>query len=373
MPHPHSSASADELRQRTIKELSSFDNFGYEQAPLKNTDASEMAEDAPRARSQNSCPTKHIIGNSTVMKKLLRIAEKVAPTACAVLITGATGTGKELFARTIHERSLRCNAPFVDVNCSAIPETLFEAELFGFQRGTFTGAHENRRGLFETAAGGTLFLDEVDSLPMSAQSKLLRVLQERHIRRVGGRENIAVDVRVIAATNRDLKASIAQGTMRADLYFRLCVVPIHVPALSERRDDIEPLTEHFLRQHAARRCEPVRRFTTEAMHLLRDYEWTGNVRELENTIEYVLALAEGDVLDVDSLPADVVKGFNGNKDRNAIDELLGRNATLEEVERHYILTMYNRCGRHQIRTAAALGIDRRTLYRKLQQYNIDVD
>ncbi|MGH9902696.1 MAG: sigma 54-interacting transcriptional regulator, partial [Pyrinomonadaceae bacterium] len=212
--------------------------------------------------------TTPLIGRSPVMRQLFTTIDRIAATDSCVLISGATGTGKELVARAMHERSPRRGGPFVDINCSAIPDTLFEAEFFGHQRGTFTGAHETRRGLFEKASGGTLFLDEIDSLDLSAQTKLLRVLQERQLRRVGGRENISVDVRIISATNRDLKAAVAEGAFRADLFFRLRVVPMHVPELRERGDDIILLVEHFLRRHAERHGVAPRRFSAEAMRVL---------------------------------------------------------------------------------------------------------
>jgi len=201
-------------------------------------------QESPRTGTSKS-PT--LIGQSLVMKKLFSVIERVAPTDASVLITGATGTGKELAARAIHDMSPRRDNAFVDINCSAIPETLIEAELFGHQRGTFTGAHENRSGLFEKASGGTLFLDEVDALNLSAQAKLLRVLQERTVRRIGARANIAIDVRIISATNCDLAQAVAEGRFRPDLYYRLRVLPLHVPELCSRGEDVRLLVEHFLR------------------------------------------------------------------------------------------------------------------------------
>ncbi|HEX5601371.1 MAG TPA: sigma-54 dependent transcriptional regulator, partial [Pyrinomonadaceae bacterium] len=206
-----------------------------------------------------------LIGQSPVMRKLFSVIERVAPTDASVLITGATGTGKELAARAIHDQSPRRDHAFVDINCSAIPETLIEAELFGHQRGTFTGAHENRSGLFEKASGGTLFLDEVDALNLSAQAKLLRVLQERTVRRIGARANIAIDVRIISATNCDLAQAVAEGRFRPDLYYRLRVLPLHVPELCTRGEDVRLLVEHFLRMKSERNGQSLRNFTPEAM------------------------------------------------------------------------------------------------------------
>jgi DNA-binding NtrC family response regulator len=310
-----------------------------------------------------------LVGGSPVMKRLFAILTRVAPTDSSVLISGATGTGKELVARAVHAQSPRRKAPFVDINCSAIPEALLEAELFGHQRGTFTGAHETRRGLIETASGGTLFLDEVDALPLPAQAKLLRVLQERNLRRVGGRENISVDVRVISATNRDLRRAVAEGTFRADLLFRLRVVPLRVPELRERgEEDIRLLAEHFLRQRAQRDGKRPRRFSAAALRALTAYSWPGNVRELENTVEYALALGVGDQLGLDDLPAEILQG--GTNDCDMLAECVRHGETLAELERRYILSVLGRCGGHQLKAAALLGIDRRTLYRKLREYGV---
>lgn len=311
-----------------------------------------------------------LIGDSPVITNLLQTIDRVAPIDSNVLITGGTGTGKELAARAIHDRSGRRRAPFVDVNCSAIPETLFEAEFFGHERGTFTGAHETRRGLFEKAFGGTLFLDEVGTLSLAMQAKLLRVVQERQVRHVGGRENIAIDVRIIAATNSDLKAAVVRGVFRSDLYFRLRVIPLHMPQLRGRRQDIPLLVEHFLQRHNAKSGEPPRRFSLEAMSAMRDYSWPGNVRELENVVEYAVAVGTDRVLDIDDLPSDM---FGETEDElNVLGECLLTDAPLAEVERRYILAVFERCERHHIKTAAVLGIDRRTLYRKLEQYELEL-
>lgn len=309
-----------------------------------------------------------LIGSSPSMKLLFKRIGRIAPTDSSVLITGATGTGKELVARAIHERSPRSSAPFVDINCSAIPETLIESELFGHQRGSFTGAHETRRGLFEEASGGTLFLDEVEALCMSAQAKLLRALQERILRRVGGRQNISFDIRIISATNYDLGRAVKEGTFRPDLLFRLRVVPLHIPELRERAEDIVPLVEHFLRCHAARRGEPARSFTPDAMRAIREYQWPGNVRELENAIEYALTISVGEVLDKHDLPPYIFS--DGEKSRDFLQRCLAGKTSLAEVERYHILNVFERCSRHHGKTAKVLGIDRRTLYRKLRRYGV---
>jgi len=314
-----------------------------------------------------------LIGQSPVMKKLFSVIDRIAPTDSSVLITGATGTGKELVARAIHDRSPRRDAAFVDINCSAIPDTLIEAELFGHQRGTFTGAHENRSGLFEVASRGTLFLDEIDSLNLSVQAKLLRVLQERSVRRVGGRANIAIDVRIISASNSDLAQAVAAGRFRPDLYYRLRVLPLQVPELCKREGDIELLVAYFLQRCAERYDVTPRRFTAEAMGALVEYPWPGNVRELENAVEYALAIAQASELTLDDLPPDVV---NGNRHRDAgafadvLDKYRSGEVPLAEIERRYILTVLERFGGNQVRTANALGIDRSKLYRRLKQYGV---
>src|SRR5882672_7684831 len=245
-----------------------------------------------------------MVGLSPAMEKVFSIIRRVAPTDNAVLITGSTGTGKELVARAIHSKSLRSNGPFVDLNCSAIPETLIEAELFGHQRGTFTGAHENRPGLFEAASGGTLFLDEVDALPLAAQAKLLRVLQEKSIRRVGGRINIDVDVRIISATNSELSNAINEGRFRSDLFYRLRVFPIQVPDLCHRENDIELLVDYFLQRDANQNETAPREFAPDAMAALMQYSWPGNVRELESAVQYALAISTQEKLGINDLPSE---------------------------------------------------------------------
>jgi len=311
--------------------------------------------------------TTPLIGSSPAMRQLFTLIDRIAPTDSSVLITGATGTGKELVARAIHERSPRRSAPFIDINCSAIPDALIEAELFGHERGTFTGAHETRRGLFEEASGGTLFLDEVDSLNLLAQVKLLRVLQERRLRRVGGRENIPINVRIISATNRDLHAAVAERAFRLDLLYRLRVVPLYIPELRERGEDIKLLVNHFLQRYAERRGQGMRRFSAGAMRALMAYQWPGNVRELENAVEFALAIGAAEELGVDDLPSDVLKESAINPPAK---QYIPENATLAELERHHILHTFKRCGEHQIKTAVALGVDRRTIYRKLREYGV---
>jgi PAS domain S-box-containing protein len=313
-----------------------------------------------------------LIGQSRLMSKLFATIERAAPTDTSVLITGATGTGKELVARAIHDRSPRSEGPFVDLNCSAIPEALIEAELFGHQRGTFTGAVENRMGLFEVASGGTLFLDEVDSLPLAAQAKLLRVLQEKRIRRVGGRINIDVDVRIISATNSDLTRAISEGRLRSDLFYRLRVFPIEVPELCQREGDIELLVDYFLERHATRHGTAWRRFTPEAMEALLQYGWPGNVRELENAVEYALAVASTEQLGLEDLPSEfaVRNGEGSGNPKSFLETYRKDGAPLAEIEKQYILSVLQQFDGNQVKAAAALGIDRSKLYRRLRQYGV---
>jgi DNA-binding NtrC family response regulator len=307
------------------------------------------------------------------MAKLFAIIDRVALSDCSVLLMGATGTGKELVARAIHEKSPRCNGPFVDINCSAIPETLIEAELFGHQRGTFTGAHENRCGLFEQAWGGTIFLDEVDALNLSAQVKLLRVIQERTVRRVGARANIAIDVRIISATNSDLAQAVLANRFRADLYYRLRVLPIRLPELCLRGNDVRLLIDHFLKVKARAYGTPLQYFTPEAMRALTEYHWPGNVRELENTIEYALAVGTEEKLDIDCLPFEILERqtqqTNGNL-KGMLEAHISERLPLAEIEKQYILSALQHFGGNQVRAAAALGIDRSKMYRRLKQYGI---
>lgn len=347
---------------------------GWSTNPTNQDSASNTAiQDVEETSGPRTSRTPTLIGESPVMKKLFSVIERVAPTDASVLITGATGTGKELAARAIHDLSPRSDRAFVDINCSAIPETLIEAELFGHQRGTFTGAHENRSGLFEKASGGTLFLDEVDALNLSAQAKLLRVLQERTVRRIGARANIAIDVRIISATNCDLAQAVAEGRFRPDLYYRLRVLPLQLPELCTRGNDVDLLVDHFLRLKAERMGqEVVRHFTPDAMRALREYPWPGNVRELENAIEYALAIGMEDELGMADLPIEIADHVASdiNDFRSVLEAYMNDTVPLAEIEKRYILTVLQQFGGNQVRAAAALGIDRSKLYRRLRQYGV---
>lgn len=322
-------------------------------------------------RPQPAAPS-ILIGQSEAMRHLFSVIERIAPTENSVLITGATGTGKELVARAIHDKSRR-RGQFVGINCSTLPETLVEAELFGHERGSFTGADERRPGLFEVASGGTLLLDEIDALSLSAQAKLLRVLQERSVRRVGGRVRIAIDVRVISSSNTDLAKALAAGTFRSDLYYRLKVLPLHLPELCKRDGDVELLITHFLERHAERSNKPVRKFTPDALHALINYPWPGNVRELENAVEYALVIGQDEELSINDLPIEIAncKIHEGHDDfAEVLDTYRSGRVPLAEMERRYILSVLEQFGGNQVRAAEALGIDRSKLYRRLKQYGV---
>lgn len=338
---------------------------------LKNSTRKRLDISPSEYVSPSATPT--LVGRSPIMQKLFSVIERVAPNDSSVLLMGATGTGKELVARAIHDKSPRRNGPFVDINCSAIPESLIEAELFGHQRGTFTGAHENRCGLFEKASGGTLFLDEIDALNLSAQAKLLRVLQEKTVRRIGARANVAIDVRIISATNCDLSRAVTEGAFRPDLYYRLRVLPLQLPELCSRAGDVELLIEHFLNLKREKTGAGLRRFSNEALQALNDYPWPGNVRELENAIEYALAISTDEVISVDDLPLEIAQErsqSNNNELKQLLKAYIDDSIPLAEVEKRYILSVLQQFGGNQVQTAAALGIDRSKLYRRLKQYGV---
>ncbi|MGB8932448.1 MAG: sigma-54-dependent Fis family transcriptional regulator [Anaeromyxobacteraceae bacterium] len=306
-----------------------------------------------------------IVAKTSIMRKLVDLARRVARVDSTVLITGESGSGKERFARLIHEESARAAGPFVAVNCGAIVETLLETELFGHVRGAFTGATQDRPGLFEAANGGTLFLDEVGEVSPGMQVKLLRALQEREIRRVGESRSRSVDVRIVAATNRDLSQEVAGGAFRQDLYYRLKVVELPVPALRERREDILPLARVLLADAAMRMKSGVKGLSPGSADQLLRYEWPGNVRELENAMERAVALARGSRVEVDDLPEEVRKAAPLPAAATAGDV-----RPLDQVEKEYILAALERNGGNQTRTAKQLQIGSATLYRKLRLYGL---
>jgi DNA-binding NtrC family response regulator len=302
-----------------------------------------------------------LIGTSEPMREIFALIRKVAAGRSSILITGESGTGKEVVARTIHFSGARRAKPFVPINCTAIPEGLLESELFGHVRGAFTGAHTSKRGLFEEANGGTLFLDEIGDMGLGLQGKLLRVLQDREIRPVGGNQSVKVDVRIIAATNRDLHAEIEAGRFRRDLYYRLNVIPIHIPPLRERPEDIPLLAESFLRKHAE---GGPRRLSDAAMDRLKRGDWEGNARELENVIERAIALSEGSEIEPDVLPIPPDACGDQDEGESALKRALERQLTLAELEDLYIDEVLRRTGGNKVQAARILGINRRTLYRR---------
>ena len=307
----------------------------------------------------------NLIGQAHQMVEIYKLVARVANLDTTVLIQGETGTGKELVARAIHYASARADRPFGVVDCAALPETLFESELFGHERGAFTGALVARRGLLETSDGGTCFLDEIGELTAPLQAKLLRTLQERAIRRVGGNEPIPVDIRIVAATNRDLRRLVAEGGFRDDLYYRLNVVTITVPPLRERFQDIPLLAQHFLEKFGQATGRAVKGLAPEALALLTDYHWPGNVRELEHMIERAVALSSSEML----LPDDFPPHLRGEAD--CVPRLPAARMTLEEVKRWYVSKALEEAGGNKLRAAELLGIDRRTLYRILERQATD--
>jgi DNA-binding NtrC family response regulator len=301
----------------------------------------------------------NLVGQSPAMVEIYKLIARVAALDTTVLIVGETGTGKELVARSIHYASARADRPFVVIDCAALPEALFESELFGHERGAFTGAVAARRGLLETASGGTCLLDEIGELSPALQAKLLRALQERSVRRVGGNDPIAIDVRFLAATNRDLRKAVEEARFREDLYFRLDVVTMSVPPLRERPEDIPLLAQHFLSEYTARTGKPIRGFARETLALLERHSWPGNVRELEHAVERAVALASSELLLPDDFPA-------GLGDAGPRGLTLPRpHMTLEEVKRWYIERILTETAGNKVRAADILGVDRRTLYRNL--------
>ena len=319
-----------------------------------------------RAEVQRSYRWGDMVGKSPVMRSLFEMIRRLSASDVSVLVTGESGTGKELVAKSLHFNSLRKGRPFVPLNCATIPDTLLDSELFGHKRGAFTDARADRAGLFVEADGGTLFLDEIAELSPSLQAKLLRAIQEGEIRPLGASRAERVDVRVIAATNKDLESRLKTGAFREDLYYRLNVVHIHLPPLRERADDLLALSDHFLSAAAARSGKEVRGLHESAKKALLAHPWPGNVRELENTIERAVALCEGGIIRLEDLPSAVRERRPGEPD--TLQTALARGLTLAELEREYIQRVLTAEGGNKTRAAQRLGLDRKTLYRKLEEY-----
>ena len=335
-----------------------------------------LQDDARRSGAENRIaePAGTIIGKSPAVMEVYKIIARVAPTRSAVLILGESGTGKERIAQAIHQHSPRASRPFVAVDCGALTESLLESEIFGHVRGSFTGAVTDKKGVFEEAEGGTCFLDEIGNISANMQGKLLRVLQEHEVRRVGGREWVKVDVRVVAATNQNLAELVKQGTFRQDLYYRLNVVAIHLPPLRERKEDILLLTRHFLKRYGEESGKSIPSVSDKTMELLCAYSWPGNIRELENAIEQAVVLSNQPVLTPDNLPLAVRDNVTSVPIHDLPPQghfLFSDTPTLEEVKKRYVLHVLSRNQGNVSRTARVLNIDRRSLYRMLARYKIE--
>ncbi len=334
---------------------------------LSNNDLFEehelLKKEVEQLRARNRYD--RIIGKSQKLASLMDVVSQVAPTKASVLITGESGVGKELVADAIHELSNRSKGPFIKVHCAALTASLLESELFGHEKGSFTGAVKDKRGRFELADGGTIFLDEIGEIDAATQVKLLRVLQEKQFERVGGEKSITVDVRIVCATNRDLLKEIEKGTFREDLYYRLNVVHLEVPPLRERKDDIPLLMTSFLAQFNKENNRSVEGFSNQAKHALLSYEWPGNIRELRNSIESAVVLARGTIIDLEDLPLTVSKA------QSSTTLSLEVGVTLSEAEKQLIIATLAQCGGNKTKAADVLGIGRKTLHRKLQDYQID--
>jgi DNA-binding NtrC family response regulator len=352
-------------------------------AELRKTVEKALAQRAHQRRAEKSPEPNDdashrrmskIIGKTPAMMEVYKTVARVAPTKSTVLILGESGTGKEMIARAVHEHSPRANRPFVAVDCGALTETLLESELFGHVRGAFTGAVADKKGVFEEAQGGTCFLDEIGGISPNLQARLLRVLQEHEVRRVGGKEWIPVDVRVVAATNYNLAEAVKHGEFRQDLYYRINVVAIHLPPLRERVDDIPLLAEHFLRYYSVDNGKTISTISEKAMELLCSYAWPGNIRELENTIEQAVALSNQAVLTPEELPHDVREQGAARFSPPGVEEgqfLFSDTPSLEEVKKRYVLQVLKHSQGNVSATARILNVDRRSLYRMLARYKVE--
>ena len=304
------------------------------------------------------------IGKSRRFAEVLRLAEQVAPNDSTVLIQGESGTGKEVLARYLHNLSRRAEGPFLSINCGALPENLLESELFGHVKGSFTGAVRDKQGLFAAARGGTFFLDEVGEMPPSLQIKLLRVLQEREVIPVGATETIPVDVRIIAATNRDVEEEVRRGNFRSDLFYRLNVIALELPSLRDRRDDLVLLIDYYLQELAQERDHPPKALSSETLDAVMVYDWPGNVRELQNALEHAVVLSKGPLIEPTSLPERITR----RRREPLVAERSSPNPSLDVIERAYIMWVLQAEGGNKTRAAEILGIDPSTLYRKLSRY-----
>ncbi len=348
-----------------------FDNSEIKRVVSRAVEKRSLVKNIRFLQSELGTLWGEIVGQSEPMRELLNVARRIADTPTTVLISGESGTGKELIARGLHKASSRSGSPFVSMNCAAVPETLLESELFGYEKGAFTGATSMRQGKFEFADGGTVFLDEVGDMPLSLQAKLLRVLQQQEFQRVGGNKEIRVDVRIIAATNKDLKDEVDTGTFREDLYFRLNVVHLQVPPLRDRKDDIPFLVAHFLDKYREKLGRPVTDVDPEVMSSFYRYRWPGNVRELENVVQRALVLCKGKTLCLEDLPSDLKETSESDDDPGKFLALgKGLAETLDAIEETMIKQALKNGNYVQAKAARALGISRSNLQYKMKKYGI---
>lgn len=326
------------------------------------------------------CSDLDIIGKSAPMREVIEVVSRVASTDANILLTGESGTGKEIVARVIHSRSLRSTKPFVPVDCAALPENLLESELFGYEKGAFTGAHTMKKGLLETAYEGTLFLDEIGEMSLSLQAKLLRTLQERVVRRLGSNKFIPVDIRIISATNKDLKKAVQEGSFREDLYYRLNVIHIHIPPLRERKEDIPLLALHFLKRFSSIHKKRVDSVSPGAMLALEAYQWPGNVRELQNVMERAVIMTVSGRIEIEDLPDNLrsqepdgggIQGY-ANRPLNLLPYREAKEAWLATFERNYLQSLLEDTSVNISRAAAIAGINRKTIHRLIKRYNLDL-
>jgi len=348
-----------------------FDNRDIRRAVARGVERRSLIKNIRRLEAELGSIWGNIVGKSKAMETVFSLMKRVADTPTTVLISGESGTGKELIARGIHKASSRSQAPFVPINCAAVPENLLESELFGYEKGAFTGAVSLKQGKFEFADSGSLFLDEVGEMSLNLQVKLLRVLQEQEFQRVGGNKDIRVDVRIIAATNKDLRAEVDGGRFRADLFFRLNVVSIHVPPLRKRREDIPVLVAHFLNKFGEKLGRPIREVDPDVISALYRYSWPGNVRELENVIERALVLSRGSTITRDDLPPEM-RESRGLEE--GLETLLsgegGLAETLDALEERMIHQALKKAGNVQAQAAKTLGISRSNLQYKMKKYGL---
>ena len=348
-----------------------FDNQDVKRAVARGVEKRQLVKNIRRLETELGNSWGNIVGESEPMKKVFSIMQRVADTPTTVLVTGESGTGKELVARGLHQASSRSNAPFVSLNCAAIPENLLESELFGHEKGSFTGAVGLKEGKFEYADSGTLFLDEIGEMPLNLQVKLLRVLQEQEFHRVGGNKEIKVNVRLVAATNKDLKEEVEMGRFRGDLFFRLNVVSIKVPPLRERRSDIPFLVAHFVGKYSRKLDRNIKEVDPEAMRVLYSYNWPGNVRELENVIESALVMSRGSTIKKPDLPSELKKHNPTLEESETIISMdSGLMDTLDAIEEKMIRQALKQSGNVQAQAAKMLGISRSNLQYKLKKYGI---